>query len=142
MTYAALHGHLAEHVTDRLAQGLRAVEHAEHALGGVKAAVAEIGQERGGHRRVLRRALPEPKRDLHPVGRDPQRHDVRAALEVDPVEHQHRQADVVEATTHQLGERLARARDELARDRRLRRRARPGLPVLADGLRDAREAPG
>ncbi len=129
---AALDRHLAEHGADRLAQRLRAVEHAEHALLDIKAALDEVGQQRGRDGDVLGRPLPEPERDLHPVGRDPERHHVGAALELDPVEHQHRQADVVEAAGDQLRERLARALLERARDRRLRCRPRRLLDLLAD----------
>jgi len=82
-----------------------------------EAAVDQIRKQCGRDRRVLGRALPEPERDLHALGRDPERDDVRPAFHFDPVQHQHRQPDVIEATGHQLGERLAGALDERARDR-------------------------
>lgn len=45
----ALHRRVdAEHVADRLAQRLRAVEDAEHALLDVQPAVDEVGEQRGG----------------------------------------------------------------------------------------------
>jgi hypothetical protein len=39
---------------------------------------------------VLRRSFPQAERDLHALGRDPQRDDVAAALQIDDVDHQHR----------------------------------------------------
>jgi hypothetical protein len=45
-----------------------------------------------------------PSGILTPLGRDPERDHVRALAEVDPVDHHHRQADVVEAAAHQLAE--------------------------------------
>ena len=56
--------------------------------------------------------LPEPERDLHPFGADAQSDDRGAAFQLDSVEHHHRQTDIVEATGHQLPERLARALHE------------------------------
>ena len=54
VAHAALDGRrVAEHVADRLAKRLGAVEHAEHALGGVEATIDEVGEQRGGHRGVL-----------------------------------------------------------------------------------------
>src|SRR5947209_1969959 len=60
-------------------------------------------------------------------------------LEVDPVDHHHRESHVVEAATHERLEVLARSGDELAADRRLRRGARRGLDLCADGLARALE---
>jgi hypothetical protein len=101
---------------------------------GIQAALDQIRQQRGRDRRVLRRSFPEPKRDLHTLRGDSERHDVRAALQLYPVEHQHRQPDVIEPPAHQLRERLARTLDEAARDRRLRCRAGGSLNRLADRL--------
>jgi hypothetical protein len=59
----ALHRRVyAEHVAERLAQCLRAVEDAEHALLDFEPAVDDVGEQRGGDGGVLARALPEPKR--------------------------------------------------------------------------------
>jgi hypothetical protein len=129
-----LDGCLAEHGADRLAQRLRAVDHEQHPLLGIEATLDQIGQQRGRDGRVLGRALPEPERDLHPLGRDPERDDVRSALQLDPIQHQHRQPDIVQATGHQLAERPPGALDERARDGRLRCRARSPLDPLADWL--------
>jgi hypothetical protein len=131
----------AEHVADRLAQRLGAVEHAEHALGAVEATIDEVGEQRGGHRGVLGGALPEPERELLALGGDAERHHVGAALELDAVEHQHRQAHVIEASSHERGQGLGRAGHEGARDRRLRGRARSILDLGADRLLGAGEAP-
>jgi hypothetical protein len=38
--------------------------------------VYEIGQQRGRDRLILRGALPQPERDLHPVSGDPECDDV------------------------------------------------------------------
>jgi hypothetical protein len=78
---AALHRRVhAEHVADRLAQRLGAVEHAQHALLCVEAAVDEVGKQRRRDGGVLGRALPQPERDLHAVTGDPEADDVRASL--------------------------------------------------------------
>ena len=51
-----------------------------------------------------------PSGILDAVGRDPERDDAAAALQLDPVEHQHRQAHVVQRAAHQRVQVLARAR--------------------------------
>ncbi len=71
---------------------------------------------------------------LDPVGVDPQRDDAAAALELDAVEHQRCQTQVLQRSAHELDQVLARARDELARDRRLRRRARLLVDLGPDRL--------
>ena len=81
--------------------------------------------------------------------RDPQRDDVGALGDLDPVEHHHRQADVVQPAAHQLTERGPGPLDEQLRHRALARRARLPLDLLADRLahageparRDARQHP-
>ncbi len=132
---------VAEHVAHGLSQGLGAVEHAEHPLGRVRAALELVGQEDRRHGGVLGRSLPQPERDLHPVRGDPERHDVGASLEIDAVEHQDGKAYVVEATGHQLGQGLAGALDEGARDHRLAHRARIGLDLDTNRLPSAPVAP-
>src|SRR5450755_54046 len=127
---------LAEHVPDRLAQRLAAVDHEQDRLLRVEAAVDEVGEQHGHQRRVLRRAFPQPERDLHALSADPERDDVRALSDLEPVEHHHRQARVIQPAAHQLTERGAGALDEQLRHRRLRRRARFLLDALADRLAD------
>ena len=68
---AALHGDLAEHRADGLAQRLRPVDHEQHPLLGIEAPLDQIGEQRGRDGRVLRRSFPEPERDLHALGGDP-----------------------------------------------------------------------
>jgi hypothetical protein len=75
-----------------------------------------------------------PSGIFHPVGCDPERDHVGAALQIDPVDHQHREAHVIEAAAHQRLEVLARAGDELAADGGLRRRASLLLDLGADRL--------
>ena len=70
MTFLVPHAALdrdvvAEHLADRLAQRFGAVDHEQHPLLGIQAAVDQVGQQRRGDRRVLARALPQPERDLH-----------------------------------------------------------------------------
>src|SRR3954447_3886894 len=129
-----------EHVADRLAQRLGAVDHAEHALLDVEATLDEVGQQRGGDGGVLGRAVPQPQRVLDAVAVDPQRHDAAAALELDAVEHQHRQAQIAQRAAHQRDQVLARARDELTRHRGSARRPLDVLDVVADRLAGARVA--
>jgi hypothetical protein len=141
VTHTALHDRpLAEDRADRLPERLGAVDDEQDPLLGIEAALDKVRQQRGGDGGVLGRALPKPERDLHALGGDPERDDVGAAFEVDPVDHHHRQAHVIQAAGHERLEVLARARDELARDRRLR--GRPGVcfDVVADGLAGALEA--
>ena len=95
----------------------------------------------GGDGLVLRRAVPQTERHLHAIGRDPQRDDAAAALQLDRVEHQHREPDVGQRAAHERVEMLASAPDELARDRRLRRRALRIEQLLADRLTRPGEAP-
>jgi hypothetical protein len=62
----------AQDVADGLPERLGAVEHHEHALLDVQAAVGEVGEQRGRDRGVLGAAVPQPERDLDPVGGDPE----------------------------------------------------------------------
>jgi hypothetical protein len=124
----------AEHVAHGLAQRLGAVEDDEHALLCVEAALDEVGQQRRRHRGVLGRAVPKPERMLDAVGVDAERDDTAAPLELDPVEHEHRQAQIAQGPRHEVDEVLARARDELAADGGLRLRARRALDVGPDRL--------
>jgi hypothetical protein len=103
MTFLVAHAALdrrvgAEDVADGLAQRLGAVDDDQHALLDIQAALDEVGQQRGGDGGVLGRAVPQPERVLDAVGVDPERDDAAAALELDPVEHHHRQPQVVERT--------------------------------------------
>jgi len=68
----------------------------QDALVDVQAASDQVGEQVPGHGGVLRRAVPQPQRQLDAVGRDAERDDAAAALELDPVEHQRSQADVAE----------------------------------------------
>jgi hypothetical protein len=129
---AALDGDGAEHLVDRLAERLGAVDHAEHALARVEAAGDEVGEQLAGDGRVLGRAVPGPERQLDSVGRDPERDHAAAALRLDPVQHQHRQPQVVEAAAHQPDQVVARTGDELATDGRARCRAGGSFDLDAD----------
>ncbi len=82
----------------------------------------------------------KPSGTLIPSVVTPKRDDAAAALQLDPVEHQRREADVRQRPRHQRLEVLAGAADELAADRRLRGRALGVDDVLADRLTRAREA--
>jgi hypothetical protein len=79
-----------------LRSALGAVEDDQRALLDVQAALDEVGQQRRRDGRVLRRPVPEPERMLDALHIDPESNDAAAALELDPVEHQHRQAQVPE----------------------------------------------
>jgi hypothetical protein len=136
MTFLVLAVHerlLAEDVLDRTAQGLAAVDHEEDRLLAIEPAVDEVGQQRARERGVLGRALPQPERDLDPLGGDPERDDLRAVGDLQAVEHHHGQAHVIEPAAHHLAQRGARALDEQLRHRRLGRGRRRGLDVAADG---------
>ena len=135
-------GAFAEDGVDRLAEGFGAVDHEQDPLGRVETALDEIAQERGRDGGVLGASFPEPERDLDAVGGDPERDDVGAALEVDPVEHHHREPDVVEAAGHQLAERLPGPLHERPRHRRLARRPGRLLDRGADRLQHPHVAAG
>jgi hypothetical protein len=95
MAHTPLDWHRPERLDDRGPQRLGAVQDDEHALLDVQAAGDQVGEQVGGDRLVLRRAVPEPQRHLHAVRRDPERDDATAALQIDPVEHQHPQPNVL-----------------------------------------------
>ena len=86
-----------------------------------KLTIDQIRQQRGGDGRVLGRTVPHAERELLALGRDPKGDDVRAAVQLDPVEHDHRQAQVGERAVHQVPQQLAGAVHERARHGRLRR---------------------
>ena len=67
---------------------------------------------------------------------------MRAIADLQPVEHHHRQAHVVQAAAHQLTQRGAGALDEHVRDRGLPGRGGRLLDLAADGLADLRELAG
>jgi len=69
---------------------------------GVKATIDEIGEQLPRERRVLGRAFPQAERDLHPLGCDPERDDMGPLGDLQPVQHHHRQPNVIEPTAHQL----------------------------------------
>jgi integrase/recombinase XerD len=108
---------LAEHVLDRAAQRPPAVDHEQDRLIGIEAAVDEVGQQHPDQRRVLRRAFPQPERDLHALRADPERDDVRPVGDLQPVEHHHRQAHVIQPPAHQLRQRGAGLLNEQLRRR-------------------------
>src|SRR3954451_20764125 len=87
---------------------LGAVEDDQHALLDIQAALDEVRQQRRRDGRVLGRAVPQPERVLDTISVDTQRDDAAAALELDPVEHEHRQPQVAEGAAYQLDQVLAR----------------------------------
>jgi hypothetical protein len=142
-------GVVTDHRPDRPRQRLGAVDHAQDRLIEPQPAFLEIGQQRRDGGRVLGRAFPQPERDLRPIDRDPERDDVAALVQLDPVDHQRDQLQPVEPAGEELGKRGPGAADELPRDRRFRRRAALVLDLPTDRLlgaavpagRDTREDP-
>ena len=134
VTDAALDGDVAEDGVNGGSEGLAAVQDDEDALVAVQAAVDEVREQLDADALVLRRAVPQPQRDLDAIGRDAERDDAAAALQLEAVEHQRRQANVLERTGHQRAQMLTGAPDELAADRALRRRTLRVDDVLADRL--------
>ena len=98
VTDAALNGDVAEDSVNGGAEGLAAVQDDQDALVAVQAAVDEVREQLDADALVLRRAVPQPERDLDAVGRDAERDDAAAALELEAVEHQRREANVLPAT--------------------------------------------
>jgi hypothetical protein len=74
------------YVAHRGGQHLAAVEHEQHTLAGVKAAVAQAGDEVAHHRLVLCRALDHAEGHLGPIGGDTEGADHGVAGEVEPVD--------------------------------------------------------
>jgi hypothetical protein len=112
----------------------------EDALVAVQTTVDEVREQLDADALVLRRAVPQPQRDLHAVGRDAQGDDAAAALQLEAVEHQRRQPDVLKRTGHQRTQMLTGPADKLAADRRLRRRTLSVDDVLTDRLTRPDEA--
>jgi len=56
--------------------------------------------------------FPQAERHFDAVGRDPERDDMGALGDLQPVEHHHRQAHVIQPASHQLPERAAGLLDE------------------------------
>src|SRR3954465_1032486 len=138
---AALDGCVdAEDVVDGLPERLAAIEDDEHALVDIEAAAGEVRQQRRRDGGVLGGPVPEPQGVLDAVAVDAEADDAAAALELDAVEHHHRQAQVRERPRHQIDEVLARARNELAADGRLRRRPGDLVDAAADRLTGPRVA--
>ena len=135
-------GVLAEDVLDRPAQRLAAVDHEQDRLLGVEAAVDQVGQQRPGERGVLGRSLPQPERDLHALGGDPQRDDVRAIGDLHAVEHHHRQAHVLQPTAHQLRSAVRVRSMNMSETAVLRGRGGLLLDLCTDRLADTGEAAG
>jgi hypothetical protein len=79
VTDAALHRNVAEHGVNCGSEGLAAVEDDEDALVAVQAAIDEVREQFDADALVLRRAVPQPERDLDAVGRDTERDDAAAA---------------------------------------------------------------
>jgi hypothetical protein len=69
---AALHGYCAKDLVDGRPQGFAAIQDDQDALFDVKAAADEVGEQMDGDGLVLCRAIPEPERDLDPLGADAQ----------------------------------------------------------------------
>ena len=134
---------------DGFAQRLGPVDHEQQPLLDVQAAVDEVGQQCASDGRVLGGAVPQAERELVALGRDPQRDDVGAAVQLDPVEHDHRQPQVGQRPVHQLPQQVAGSLHERPGHRRLRRRPGIGLDLDTDRLlraavlagRDAGEHP-
>jgi hypothetical protein len=104
------------HVAARLAFHGRQAKLRLKAGSRAEAALDEVGVQRGRDGGVLGRPLPKSEWDFHSVGSDPERHDVRAPLELDPVAH-HRQTHASRRRRHERVQVVAPPGDELAADR-------------------------
>jgi hypothetical protein len=102
VTDAALHGDLAEHGADRLSESLCSVDHQQHPLLRIKSTLHQIGEQSGRDGRVLAGALPQAERDLHPLRCDPQGNDVRAAFQIQAIDHHHSDPHVIQPPAHEL----------------------------------------
>jgi hypothetical protein len=131
----ALHGDIvAEHLADGLPERLRAVDHEQQPLLGVEAPVDHIGQQRCGDCGVLARAVPQPEREFLALGGDSERDDVGVTVQLDPVEHHHRQPQIGQRTVHQPPQLIAGPLHERTGHGRLRCRPGVRLDLLAGRL--------
>jgi hypothetical protein len=105
----------AASVGDGFAQGLRAVDHDQQPPLGREPPLGQVGERPPADRGVLGGSLPQPERQLRPIGADPECAQAGVAGQLDAVEHQHDQV-VGHRAGHELGERLPRAGDEAAGD--------------------------
>jgi hypothetical protein len=118
---AALNDGVIEHLGDRTAQRLGAVEHHQQRPGRVESAVAQAGQQVTHHGGVLGGALGQGERDLGAVQGDPQRNHTGVLGHPDPIHQQRHQVQAGQILGEQLGQGVLGAGDESARDRRFRR---------------------
>ena len=87
MDLTPLHkGRVAKGRAHRFAQRLRAIEDYEQAAIGAEPATLEIRQQALAHGRILRRAVPEPKRVFLAVRGDSQRHDEAVIAEMHAID--------------------------------------------------------
>jgi hypothetical protein len=134
MELAALDDLVVEHVADRVAQRLGAVDHHQDGPGDLQAAVAQPGQQVADDRGVLGRALGQSEGDLGPIDGDAEGDHTAVLGDPDPVDHERDQLQPGQVGGQQLGQRPLGRGDEPARDRRLRRPGRVLLDPAADRL--------
>jgi len=91
---AALDHRVVEHVGDRAAQGLGAVDHTQDRPGGVQATLAQACEQVTHHGGILGRAFGQSEGDLGAVDGDAERDHAGVAGDVDAVD---QQADQIQA---------------------------------------------
>ena len=128
---AALHeGLIAEDLADPGRERLGAVDHHQQAARDLQAPGHEVAQQVGHDRGVLGVAQVQPHRDLLAVGGNHQGCHQARACDLDPVDHHHRDVEVRQVPSHQLGKGSLGGPAEPPGDRRARgaRGARLDLP--------------
>jgi len=126
----------AEHLAHPGGQRLRAVQDQEQSVVVVQAAGDQVGQQGGDYGLVLRGPLPQPDRQLGPVGGDGQRDHHAPLGQVLAVDHEHLDVGLGQVARHQLGKRGLGLLDEPPRHRRPAGRLRRTRNLLADRLGD------
>jgi hypothetical protein len=131
---AALHDRMVEHILDRAAQGLGAVDHHQDRAGDIQAPVTQPGEQVGDHGGVLGRALDQPERDLGPVDGDGERDHAAMAGNMHAVDHERDDVQPGQVPGEQLGQGMLGRGHEPTGDRRLGRGARGPLAVRSTAV--------
>jgi hypothetical protein len=113
---AALDDRVVEHVADRTAQRLGAVEHHQQRPGDLQAAVTQPGEQVTHDGGVLGRALGQPQGDLGAVDGDAQGDHAAVLGDPDAVDHERHQVQPRQVGGQQLGQGPLGRGDEPARD--------------------------
>jgi hypothetical protein len=115
---AALDHRVVEHVGNRAAQRLGAIDHHQDRPSHLQAALPQPDQQLAHHVSVLGGALDQPERDLGAVDGDAKRDHTAVLGHPDAVHHERHQVQPGQLLGEQLGQGVLGSGHEPARDRR------------------------